>query len=105
MNISTQTKGNTLTLLLAGRMDFQSRKLFQQAIEKAKLARPRQIVLDFSQVPFINSAGLGLIMLTHRSLQEAEISFSLEVPEGYVMEVLTLANIGSMIPVSLVAPK
>ena len=78
---------------------------FQQTIEKVKLTKSRQVVLDLSNVPFINSAGLGLLMLAHKGLQETDIRFSLEVPEGCVLDVLTLSNIGNTIPISVADPK
>ena len=102
MNIISQVKGDSMNLVLEGRMDFNIRKSFQKSIEQAKLSKSRQIVLDVCQVSFIDSAGLGLIMLAHKTLKELDISLSLLVAEGAVMKVLTLANIGATIPISKV---
>jgi len=100
MQISDHIHAGVLVLTLEGRMDFQGRKVFQAAIENAKISRPQQVILNFSHVPFIDSAGLGLLMVVHKSLEEANIRLSLEVSEGYVLQVLTLANIAKTIPIS-----
>ena len=105
IQITHRVEADRTILTLSGRFEFQARKPFQTAIEQAKRSNPRQIILNFSEVPFINSAGLGLIMVTHNSLLADNIRLSLEVTEGYVLQVLTLANIGQKIPISVKNPK
>ena len=103
MQIMQHEETDTISLTLAGRMDFQARQPFHQAMQKARRAQPKRIILNFSHVSFIDSAGIGLLMLTYRSCQAFNIRFSLEVSEGYVLEVLTLMNIGQTIPISVTA--
>jgi len=101
IQITDRVEADRTILTLSGRFEFQARKPFQAAIENAKRSNPRQIILNFSEVPFINSAGLGLLMVAHTSLLEDNIHLSLEVMEGYVLQVFTLANIGQKIPISV----
>jgi anti-anti-sigma factor len=102
IQITDRVEADRTILTLSGRFEFQARQPFQTAIENAKRSNPRQIILNFSEVPFINSAGLGLLMVAHTSLQKDNIRLSLEVTEeGYVLQVLTLANIGQKIPISV----
>lgn len=101
IQITDRVEADRTILTLSGRFEFQARTPFQTAIENAKRSNPRQIILNFSEVPFINSAGLGLLMVAHTSLQKDNIRLSLEVTEGYVLQVLTLANIGQKIPISV----
>ncbi len=103
--IAERAKDNTITLFLSGPLEFQTRKLFLVAIDKAKRSNPQKILLNFSDVPFINSAGLGLLMLAHKSLKEANIPLILEVASGYVLDVFTLTNIGQKIPLSPIEAK
>ena len=109
MNITEQVAVGKMVLTLTGRMDFQSRHSFHQAIERAKCSKLQQIILNLSNVPFIDSAGLGLLMLAHKTLGEANIRLSLEMPDGYVREVLILTNIGQKFPITVIqsemAPK
>lgn len=105
MQYSEIVNAGKVVLTLTGKMDFNARNTFQTAIENAKRSNPYQIILDFSHVPFINSAGLGLLMLAHKSLEEAKIRLSLEVSGGYVNDVFRLSNIGSTIPISVIEPQ
>jgi len=102
MQITQQEKAGTMVFTLSGRMDFQARHEFPQAMDNAKLARPNRIVLNFSQVSFIDSGGLGLLLLAHKSLKEDKIRLSIDVTEGYVKKILTLRNIGEKIPISII---
>lgn len=76
-------------LSLSGRLDFHARQVFHHAMEKARFTQSNHIILNFSHVPFVDSAGLGLLMLAHKSLGEANSPLSLEVSEGYGLQVLT----------------
>lgn len=100
MEITDHMNAGTIVLTLEGRMDFQARKVFRSAIENAKRSMPHQIILNLYHVPFMDSAGLGLLLLAYKNLEEAKIRLSLEVTEGYVRQVLTLANIGKTISIS-----
>jgi len=84
-------------------MDFHARQSFHRAMQKARLAQPKHISLFFSHVPFIDSAGIGLLMLAQKSIDADNICLSLEVCDGYVLDVLTLTNIGETIPLSITA--
>ena len=65
--ISEQMNGDQITLFLSGRVEVPIRKAFLTAIEQAKQSNPQKTVLNFSDVSFIDSAGLGLLMLTFGS--------------------------------------
>lgn len=101
MQIVDQIEAGRIVLKLTGPMDFPAHTSFYQAIEQAKRSQPLEIILDFSHVPIINSASLGLLMIAHKDLTESKIRMSLEVPEGAVSEVFSLTNMGQKIPISI----
>lgn len=99
LNISSSMQDKIHTLKLSGRFDFHVRKSFQTAIEQARAAESRRIILNFVDVPFIDSAGLGLLMLAKKNLVDSQCELTLAIPPGYVMEVMNLANMGKMFPI------
>ena len=105
LHITEHIKDDRIFLILKGRLDFQACKTFRTAIEQAKRSTPRHIILNFADVPFVNSAGLGLVMLAFKDLEEAQIRLSLEVTEGYVQEVFSVTNIGQKIPIAVIETK
>ena len=85
--------------MLSGRFDFHTRKLFPVALKKAQATNPKEIVLNFADVLFIDSAGLGLLMLAKKDLQDPTCQLTLAIPQGYVMEVMNLASMAKQIPI------
>jgi len=105
LQITEQVEGDRIILSLSGRFDFRARQPFQASIDQAKRSKPKQIILNFSKVPFINSAGLALLILTYKDLKECNVSLSCEISQGYVWQVLTLAHIDQTIPMVLIDAK
>ncbi len=85
--------------MISGRFDFRARQTFQTSIEHAKRSRPKEIILNLVKVSFINSAGLGLLLVAHQNLKDEHIGLSLQVSKGYVDQVLNFARIAQTIPI------
>ncbi len=92
LRITQSVQDQSVTLLLSGRFDFQARKAFQTAIAQAQSTDPREIILNFTDVPFLDSSALGLLMLVKKNWPDPNCQLRLAVPPGYVMNVLTLAS-------------
>jgi anti-anti-sigma factor len=56
------------------------------------------IVIDLSQVAFLDSAALGLLMISHRQLQAEKRTLSLAYPQPTVRQIIELANLHKTIP-------
>ncbi len=98
MTIVEQIRDGVVHLALAGRMDFHARSSLMTAVEQAAQSKLHSILVNFLDVTFIDSAGLGLLMLAKKKLEELQIRLKIEAPEGYVMEVFTLPNLGGESP-------
>ena len=92
MTITQNTKGNKLVLTISGKFDYSSRKTFQDSMDNAEASDPKHIILDLTPVPFMDSAGLGLLALAQQKLKNNGKTLTLVAPEGYVLKILTLAN-------------
>ena len=99
MIITQQMMNNKLTLMLSGRFTCQDRKLFQEAIRQATATNPRDIILNFAQVPFIDSDAVGMLAWAKQSFQLTQQQLILVAPQEYVSQVLNLLNLQKMIPI------
>jgi len=99
MTITQRMMDNKLILTLSGRFDYQARKPFQEAILQAKAPNLLFIILNFAQVPSIDSSALGLLVLTHKNLQLTHQHLMLVAPQEYVLNLLKAANLHKMIPI------
>lgn len=72
LTISSSTDGDTRTLALAGEIDLASSPLLVDALETAVADGARQVVLDFADVTFINSTGLGAMVAATKRLRAVD---------------------------------
>ena len=99
MQITEQVDAEKIVLTLSGRFDWDARKPFQTAIQQAKFANPRHIILNLAQVPSLDGAGLGLLSLTHENLSKEHIHLSLVAPQDFLLGILRFAKIDKKMPV------
>jgi anti-anti-sigma factor len=99
MNITAQTTGLGTTLHLEGNFVYTERKVFQEAIRKACEEGARSLVIDLSEVVCLDSAALGLLMVTHRQLCKEHRRLAFARPRANVRQVIQLANLLEIIPI------
>lgn len=61
--------------------------------------RPRKVVLDLSEISFMDSSGLGLIMGRYALVKDFGGTLSLRAPTVAVMKILSLAGMERMIKI------
>ena len=70
MSVRLVLKDGTLTALLSGEIDHHSAQAIREAIDDtAGKTKPHRLVLDFAQVQFMDSSGVGLIMGRYKLMQ------------------------------------
>lgn len=61
-------------------------------MEEAEQASPRHLILDFTDLSYIDSAGLGLLALTYRKLSTMGYQLVIANAQSSVQEILRLTN-------------
>lgn len=61
--------------------------------------RPQKVVLDLSEISFMDSSGLGLIMGRYALVKDLGGTLSLRAPTVAVMKILSLAGMERMIKI------
>ena len=98
MNYHIQTNDNTLYVHFQGRLQFEDHKEFKDLIHDIiPAAKQKQIVFNLSQMDFIDSSGIGMILLAHETIKEQEKSFYLSSAQGQVKRILELTRINDLI--------
>ena len=69
MNISTQREGSALTVFPEGRIDTLTAPAFEQCLE-AELGSADRLLIDFSKVNYISSAGLRVLLTYAQEMEE-----------------------------------
>ena len=61
--------------------------------------RPKKVVLNLSEISFMDSSGLGLIMGRYALIKDLGVTLSLRAPTVAVMKILSLAGMERMIKI------
>ena len=63
MNLRIELKGGAMTASMRGALDHHTAGEMREQIDStAKKVRPQKLILDFKEVPFMDSSGIGLIL-------------------------------------------
>lgn len=87
-----------LEIVLGGEIDHHSAVCVRGDIDRLIFeSRPKRLVLDLSQVSFMDSSGLGLIMGRYSLIKELGGSLILRSPSEAVTRMLSLAGMDRMV--------
>ena len=65
MEIKTKSEGSTLTISVSGRVDTVTAPELEAGL---KFGDAKCVVLDIAEVPYMSSAGLRLLLTSHKAM-------------------------------------
>ena len=86
MDSNKELNGNTLTIKLVGRLDTNTAPELDSEIKKSA-ADVSKLILDFSDLDYISSAGLRVVLFTHKLMDNKE-GLIVKNINSMIMEVL-----------------
>lgn len=92
MEASVINGGVRSEILLTGRFDCHSQKVFLDAVETAVAAAPEEIQVDFRGIDYIDSTALGLLLVLRDRANGVGKRVSLANAKESVKLVLDIAN-------------
>ena len=94
MSVEIRTNGETVTAYLSGELDHHSAKEMREAIDNAvELNMPSRLVLNFKNVSFMDSSGIGLVMGRYRILSRTGAELNITGTSPQIYKVMKLAGI------------
>jgi len=98
MKITQEINDKKATLKLEGNFTYTQRRAFQEMLKTVCTDPVEEVVVDLGQVAFLDSAALGLLMISHRQLGAEKRKLSLAYPQPTVRQIIELANLHKTIP-------
>lgn len=96
ISIEKSTQGSTVTLAVAGEVDVSNAsELRAQADAVLADGFTGELVVDLSQVPYIDSTGIGVLVGAAHRAQEAGASLAVANPQKNVERVLGLLGVSA----------
>ena len=97
MEIPSEKVDGTLILKPAGRIDGQNAVDFQTAIESIVSESTQAVVLELTDLVYISSAGLRVILLLAKTLKSRNAKFAMCSISGSVKDVFDISGFGKII--------
>jgi anti-anti-sigma factor len=94
LSVSTTWQEPDATVSLAGELDLGSRDRVEQAIGAAVHATgTRSVLVDLSDLQFIDSSGIGTLLKGRRQADVAGVAYRVSAATGIVRQVLSLTGV------------
>ncbi len=100
MKITTEYQSGILRISLHGELDHHEAKNTMDKISEAMdVCLPREVCLDMSDMSFMDSSGIAVILKASKKLRITKGKMLIESPQAQPMKVLEAAGIGSIVPI------
>lgn len=97
MNVTVEASGSVVIAYLIGEIDHHTAVDVREKIDSAiKFKKPAHLIIDFRNVTFMDSSGIGLVMGRYRLMQSMIPSGSVEIKNvtPQVKKIMELAGLG-----------
>ena len=94
MPVSTEFQNDTLLVLLQGDIDHHTASAMRETIDRtAESCLPQKLVLDFSDVSFMDSSGVGLVMGRYRLIRSMGGSLEITGASARIRAMMKMAGL------------
>ena len=96
MEIKQQKEGDVVLLGLEGRLDTLSSRTLDTHLKELIEGNTHQILIDFSQLEFISSSGLRVLLSLGKQINRLKGSLALCTLQDRVMDVFDMAGFSTL---------
>jgi stage II sporulation protein AA (anti-sigma F factor antagonist) len=93
MGVSIKVSGEVVTAYLSGELDHHSARDMRAEIDSAiELNMPSLVILDFGEISFMDSSGIGLVMGRYRLLSQRNAKLHITGTSPALYKMMRLAG-------------
>lgn len=92
MDYTISTNANIASIQLSGQFTFSDTQNFKQILELVGGNHTKSISLNFENVTFIDSAGMGMLLLLRDECQANKINISIHSTHGQVEKIFYISK-------------
>ena len=101
MEYDLAAEGDTRTATLRGRFTFTDNKAFRDVVAEIRGGGYRNFLIDMSGLEFIDSAGLGMLLLVRDAATESDVTLAVRGPRGQVKKMLDIAKFDEILNIEV----
>lgn len=97
MDFQTRNSPEAVEVHMTGRLEFTDHDRLSDIVALIEQSRARRFVIDVSQLEFIDSAGLGMLLILQDEAETRNVKLIVRGPRGAVRQSIDLARIGEIV--------
>ena len=99
MDYGIEDKEQETLVRLRGRLTFNDHAKLRALIREMLQNKARRQVLDLSTLEFVDSAGIGMLLIAREEMANADKQLILRAAAGQVKRVLTVAQLNKIVTI------
>jgi anti-anti-sigma factor len=97
MSVTIESSGSLIVAYLIGEIDHHTASLIREKIDNTiSFKKPSHLILDFKNVTFMDSSGIGLVMGRYRLMQNFKGTVEIRNVSPRTKKLMELAGLGSI---------
>lgn len=92
MEYTVNNTPSSIQVALKGQLTFSDNSKFKEIIDMLENEKLQSVSLNFREVDFIDSAGLGMLLLLRDQCQERNITVGIQSPVGQVHKIFMISK-------------
>lgn len=92
MDFEIHKNDATLEINLIGRMEFNDHSRFRELVDSISNEKKKSIIFNLSKLDFIDSSGLGMLIIANSIARQNHLNFCLRHPKEMVKRILDVAK-------------
>lgn len=96
MELAVHKSGGDIRFQMTGRMTFSDHKIFREILQEINSSNYRRIVADLHGLQFIDSFGVGMLLIIKDAAQSRNCDIVLSHPEGQVDHMVHIAKLAHL---------
>ena len=101
MEYDLAAEGDTNKVTLRGRFTFTDNKAFREVVSSIREGGYRNCLIDMNGLEFIDSAGLGMLLLVRDAANESNVTLVVRGPRGQVKKMLDIARFDEILTIEV----
>lgn len=99
MDYGIESKPQESVVRMRGRLTFNDHAKLRGLIREMLALPENRLVLELSTLDFVDSAGIGMLLIAREELDNAGKTLVLRSAQGQVKRVLTVAQLGKIVAI------
>ncbi|MFO1242243.1 MAG: STAS domain-containing protein [Rickettsiales bacterium] len=100
MELAENFSENATAMTFKGKLTFADYKHFQDVFQRLEQAAPKQVNVHLAELEFIDSSGIGMLLLLKEKCDQKSVALVVHNPQGQVKKMFEVAQLDKVFSIA-----